>query len=561
MIRCCYSNENPLSLDMGSVKVTMIKEIGFVMTKDRTVEKEACKQQGCVYLIGAGPGDPGLFTLRGKQLLQKAEAVVYDALVGQGVVSMIPESAQKIFVGKRSSNHTMPQEQINELLVALAKEGKTVVRLKGGDPFLFGRGGEEMECLAQHGIISEMVPGVTSALSVPAYQGIPVTHRGISPSVHIITAHLRESAEDAIDFRVLAKLKGTLVFLMGVASLPTVCNGLTDGGMDPDTPAALLMRGTSAHQKRIVATLSTLEEEVKKQGAVTPAIIVVGEVCGLQEHFDWYQKMPLAGTKVVLCRPKELIGDSAWRLRELGAEVVELPTIRTVRRANNTPLWKALEEIKQYDWVVFTSPMGVRIFFEELKERKVDVRALGAIRIAAMGNGTKKELEDCGLYADLVPEIFDGAHLGRVLAQTIQEEQSREADSQKSVRILLPRAAAGNQEILEALCDMDVDDIPTYDTVYTGEEDAQFLKRELEQGELDYVLFTSSSGVRGFVHACGEEAEESVLSNVRAICIGAQTAQTADRYGMQTFTAEQATMESMVEKLLLVHGTTTTRDE
>lgn len=252
------------------------------------------KTTGKVYLVGAGPSDPGLFTIKGKQVLEEAEVVVYDALVGDEILNMIPDEAEAINVGKRSSNHTMPQEKMNELLVQKAKEGKRVVRLKGGDPFLFGRGGEELELLVKEKIPYEVVPGITSAISVPAYQGIPVTHRDFCSSVHIITGHKRAGKEYDIDFEALVRTKGTLVFLMGVSSLGDICRGLLEAGIDPGKPAALLMRGTTAAQKRIVATVATLEAEVKKQGAQTPAIIVVGDVCSLADEFPGMIKQFLA---------------------------------------------------------------------------------------------------------------------------------------------------------------------------------------------------------------------------------------------------------------------------
>ena len=244
------------------------------------------KNTGKVWLVGAGPSDPGLFTLKGKQVLEEAEVVVYDALAGQAILNMIPDTAEAINVGKRSSNHTMAQEKINELLVTKAKEGKRVVRLKGGDPFLFGRGGEEIELLAKEHVPYEVVPGITSAISVPAYQGIPVTHRDFCSSVHIITGHKRAGKSYDIDFEALVRTKGTLVFLMGVSSLGDICRGLLEAGMVPDKPAALLIRGTTSSQERIVATVGTLEAEVMRRGARTPAIIVVGDVCALAEELS-----------------------------------------------------------------------------------------------------------------------------------------------------------------------------------------------------------------------------------------------------------------------------------
>ena len=249
-------------------------------------------KQGKVWLVGAGPGDIGLFTLKGMEVLSQAEGGVYDSLVGQGVLAKVPSSARLINVGKRADKHTMPQEQINQVLFEEAQKGYRVVRLKGGDPFLFGRGGEELELLTANGIPYEVVPGVTSSIAVPAYNGIPVTHRDFCSSVHIITGHRRAGKEYDIDFQALVNTKGTLVFLMGIAALNDICQGLLNAGMDPEMPTAVLQKGTTSDQKRVVATVATLKEEVERQGIETPAIIVVGRVCHLSEEFGWYEKLP-----------------------------------------------------------------------------------------------------------------------------------------------------------------------------------------------------------------------------------------------------------------------------
>lgn len=496
------------------------------------------KKTGKVWLVGAGPSDPGLFTLKGRQVLMDAEVVVYDALVGHGILNLIPDAAETINVGKRSSHHSMAQEKINELLVAKASEGKRVVRLKGGDPFLFGRGGEEIDLLVKKGIPYEVVPGITSAISVPAYQGIPVTHRDFCSSLHIITGHKRAGAFYNIDFEALVHTKGTLVFLMGVSALGDICRGLLEAGMEPEMPAALLIQGTTAHQERIVATVATLEEEVRRRGAKTPAIIVVGGVCALAEEFSWYEKMPLGGVKVLLTRPKELVSETAAKLRSLGAEVMELPAIRIVKRENNESLHRALHHLEDYQWLVFTSPTGVRVFFEELSGEMLDVRKLGNIKIAAMGNGTQKELEKRGLFADVIPDIYDGAHLGEALAKV----------GQTGERVLIPRAAVGNRELVQALSHMMVEDIATYDTVY---EDIGLIDEggELESGAIDYVLFTSASAVKGFASAVGDID----YARVKAICIGRQTKEAADLSGMQTWMARKAEIDSLIECLIEVH--------
>lgn len=503
---------------------------------------------GKVWLVGAGPSDPGLFTLKGKAVLEQAEVVVYDALAGQGVLNMIPAGAEVIDVGKRSSHHTMVQEKINELLAEKALEGKRVVRLKGGDPFLFGRGGEELEMLVKRGVPYEVVPGVTSALSVPAYQGIPVTHRDFCSSVHIITGHKRAGQSYDIDFEALVRTKGTLVFLMGVASLGDICRGLLEAGMEPDKPAALLIQGTTAHQARIVATVATLEEEVERRGAKTPAIIVVGDVCSLADDFSWYEKQPLGGVKVLLTRPKELVSGTAAKLRAYGAEVLEMPAIRTVKIRENQRLHQALDHISDYQWIVFTSPTGVRIFFEEMADCKRDFRRLAGVRLAVIGGGTRKELEQRGFYPDLIPEVFDGEHLGLALAGACEGGE----------RILIPRAALGGRELTDALerKNLAYEDIPTYETEYETSRIVD-VQVELAGGRIDYVVFTSASTVRGFAAVAGQQD----FSKIRAVCIGKQTRAAADGLGMQTWMSEKASIDSLVERLAEVHQSSKWRPE
>ena len=489
---------------------------------------------GKVWLVGAGPGDIGLFTLKGEAVLQQADVVVYDSLVGEGVLARIPEHARLINVGKRASHHTMVQEDINKVLLEEAQKGNKVVRLKGGDPFLFGRGGEELELLSENGISYEIVPGVTSPISVPAYNGIPVTHRDFCSSLHIITGHKRAGQTYDIDFRALTQTKGTLVFLMGIAALEDICKGLLNGGMDPDMPAAVLQKGTTAGQKRVVATVSTLNAEVDRQGIETPAIIVVGKVCSLADRFAWYEKLPLAGWKVLVTRPRQHISKTADLLRKKGAEVLELPSICTVPVEDNSRLYEAFEKLAAYQWIIFTSPVGVEIFFDEMDRKEMDVRSLGQAKIAVIGEGTKKKLKEHHLLADFVPSVYDGETLGTELAKELQGDE----------KILIPRAEAGNKKLTELLeqTGAKVDDIATYTTCY---EKSRLIdeKKEFETGSVGCVVFTSASTVKGFV----EGTPGLDYTSVKAACIGKQTKAAADAYGMQTRMAKKATIESLIE--------------
>lgn len=496
-------------------------------------------KQGKVWLVGAGPGDIGLFTLKGMEILSQANVVVYDSLVGQGVLAKIPPSARLINVGKRADRHTMKQEQINQVLLEEAQKGYRVVRLKGGDPFLFGRGGEELELLTANGIPYEVVPGVTSSIAVPAYNGIPVTHRDFCSSVHIITGHRRAGREYDIDFQALVNTRGTLVFLMGIAALNDICQGLLDAGMDPKMPAAVLQKGTTSDQKRVVATVATLKEEVERQGIETPAIIVVGRVCQLSEEFGWYERLPLAGWKVLVTRPKGRSSRTADELRRKGAEVLELPSIRTVPLEDQSRLHQALEKMEQYQWLVFTSPTGAEVFFEKMFAEKKDIRCLSSLKVAAIGQGTAKTLEQRGILADLIPEVYDGDSLGEALAQKLSGGET----------ILIPRASKGNANLVKILMERgaQVDDIPTYDTVYEKNPLID-VAAEIKAGGIDCVVFTSASTVKGFVESTGL----SDYSHVTAACIGKQTKAAADSYGMKTYMAAKATIDdltTLVEKI------------
>ena len=604
---------------------------------------------GKVWLVGAGPGDRGLFTLKGLEVLQNAEVVVHDALIGDEVLTLIPENAVKINVGKRASHHRMEQDQINRTLLEQAQAGKRVVRLKGGDPFLFGRGGEELELLAENNIPFEVVPGVTSAFAVPAYNGIPVTHRDFTSSVHIITGHRRASkgpdvsadkypaagtgtgtaaeksgsagtatgtaAEKSgsagaatgtpeekigsagagpgdadslgIDYEALVRTHGTLIFLMGLSNLPAIMKGLLLAGIDPDLPAAVLERGTTARQKRVLATVSTLEQEAAGAQIQAPAIIVVGEVCRLADSFAWAEKRPLAGKKILLTRPKELISEMAVRLRRAGAEVLEMPAIETVPIEPNPALDRKMAELragdKRPDWIIFTSPSGVRIFMERLLSEQ-DIRVLAGIKIAVIGEGSAKKLRTYGIRADFMPSVYDGETLGRELARKIRQE-SAEAELQKPaeekihsfaeenvhysaeetlqksaepdppVRILIPRAAIGNPELTEELQkagNVEISDIAIYETRYVSPELID-VRTQIRNGEIDYAVFTSASTVRGF----SAVMKDTDLSGFKAICIGRQTRAAAEARGMETRMAEKATLDALVEAVMRCAAETT----
>lgn len=493
---------------------------------------------GKVTLVGAGPGDPGLLTVKGRRALEAADVVVYDRLVSPAVLSMIPEGARRIDVGKQPNRHTVPQSRINQILLEEAEAGHNVVRLKGGDPFVFGRGGEELELLERSGVAFEEIPGVTSAVAAAAWAGIPVTHRDLSSSLHIITGHAREGGQLSIDFEALVRMGGTLVFLMGVAAMPAIVRGLLEAGMDGGTPAAMVENGTLPTQRRCDATLATLPQRAGEMGIHSPALIVIGGVCALAEKFCWFDRLPLKGRKILVTRPKARSGALSGRLRELGADVIEYPCIETAPILPCPDMERALERIGDYEWLAFTSPAGVEAFWNCLEKVGRDARALGGVRLAAVGPGTARELALHGLRPDYVPPSYDGGHLGRALAELARG------------RVLLLRAEGANRELAEALSARGIafDDIACYRTSYDNPRSAA-LRGALEAGEIEYAAFTSASTVKGFAASVGEGAD---FSRITGLCIGRRTAEEAKKYGLSVRTAREATMDALVELAVAV---------
>lgn len=487
---------------------------------------------GNVILVGAGPGDPGLLTVKGREALAQAEVVVYDRLISPAILAMIPEGAEAIDVGKRAARHTVPQREINQILLRKAQEGKHVVRLKGGDPFVFGRGGEELEILAENGIDFQVIPGVTSAVAAAAYAGIPVTHRDCCSSLHVVTGHRREGTALDIQFRALVQGGGTLVFLMGVGALPEIVSGLLEAGMAPNTPAAMVERGTTPCQRRCGGTLSNLPERAAEMGISSPAVIVVGQVCAQAEKFDWFSRLPLKGRRILVTRPKERAGALSEKLRALGADVTEYPCIATVPLDPCPELEEALGRLSRYEWLAFTSPAGVEAVWRCLGRLGRDARAFGNIKLAAIGGGTAKALEGHGLSADLVPEVYDARHLGMALAGAAK------------ARVLILRAQEGSPALTEALSGAGVsyDDIAVYRTIYQNPRWAE-LRRALNAGELAYVTFTSASTVKGFVSTVGADAD---FGKIVGLCIGEQTAGEAEKHGIPVQVAEKATVDALV---------------
>ena len=489
--------------------------------------------KGKVTLVGAGPGDPGLLTLRGAEVLQTAEVVIYDRLVGEKILNLIPAHAERIPVGKEPRLHPVPQSSINEILLQKALEGKNVVRLKGGDPFLFGRGGEELELLRQNSVPFEVVSGVSSALAAPASAGIPVTHRDWASSLHIVTGHARAGKELDINFRALKEAGGPCVFLMGMAALEGICAGLLSAGMPEETPAAVVERGTLPTQRKLVSTLSRLPEKVRQEGLSNPAVIVVGSVAALSEDYDWFIRRPLFGKRVVVPRPSGR-GEGLCRcLRSLGAHVLECPTISTVSTLDSNKIQRILNLTNGVQWISFTSTAGVAYFFSALWAAGLDLRRLSHLRFAAVGPATARALGERGIRADYVPEVYDTPHLARGLAERAKGEG-----------VLLLRSAQGSPELPSILREAGVpfEDVAIYETVTSSQSDPLLLDW-LSEGEV-LVTFTSGSTVRGFVEGLPVGTD---LSRVRGVSIGEQTAAECRQYGISTLVAPEATEQGLID--------------
>jgi len=496
-----------------------------------------------VYLVGAGPGDPGLITVKGLECLKAADVVVYDRLASPQLLRTAREGAELIYVGKAADQHALRQEDINVLLVNKAREGKIVARLKGGDPFVFGRGGEEAQALAQAGIPFEVVPGVTSAIAVPAYAGIPVTQRGYTSTLGIITGH-EDPTKEATDLNwaKIAAGVGTLVFLMGVRNLPAIVEALIAYGRQPDTPVAVIERGTEPAQRTVTGRLTDIVERVRQAGIEPPAITVVGEVVSLRESLRWFDVKPLFGARMLVTRSREQASALSAKLSELGAEAVELPTIRLVPPADYAPLDQALDSLGAYHWVIFTSANGVQHVIHRLWQKGADVRAFGGVRLAAIGPATAAELERSGLRADFMPSSF--------VAESIAAELPVHAGQ----RILLPRAELARAELAESLRQKGciVDEVAAYRTL--PYEHSEMEMRALFADGFDVVTFTSSSTVRNLAESLQSafgETWRNVLAGALVACIGPITAQTACEFGLQPdIIAAEYTVEGLLDAIV-----------
>lgn len=498
--------------------------------------------EGKVFLVGAGPGDAGLITVRGQRLIDSADAIVYDALVNP---DLLPPGARETgapelyFVGKRGGDgKSVPQEEINDLLVKLGRAGKRVVRLKGGDPLVFGRGGEEAQALNDSTVAFEIVPGVTAGIAAPAYAGIPVTHRGIATSVTFVSgSEMPGKSATQTNWSAIAKAGGTIVLYMRVKSLSSIAAALIEGGMPPEIPAAAIQWGTLPKQRTVVATLESIAERAAESGLTAPVITVIGYSVVLRDEMNWFESRPLFGRRIVVTRAAAQAPLLSERLRELGAEVVEMPATRVVR-LDLSPLRDAVARIGEYQWIIFTSQNGVAIFWEQLLGSGLDARALAGVRIAAVGPATAGALLEHGIVVDVVPERF--------VAESLLEKLA-ERDDVAGARVLYVTAEGAREVLPEGLEELGaiVQRIDAYRSIVDG-TGAKRLRRALEEGNVDLVTFTSASSVRGYVETVGEELSR----RAPAASIGPATSEAIRAAGIDLkVEAKESTIDGLVEAI------------
>jgi len=514
---------------------------------DSIMKQMPTGKKGKVYLVGAGPGDPTLITLKGLNLLGKADVVVYDYLASKKLLDHVPKTAKFIYAGKRGGvKHTHTQSEINQLLVDHALAGKNVVRLKGGDPFIFGRGGEEIEVLVEHDIPFEVVPGVTSATAAATYAGVPITHRGYTSSVAFVTGHEDPTKPNTnIAWDKIATGIGTLVFYMGIKNLPNIVQKLMANGRDPKTPVAVVRWASTPIQQSVVGTLDTIAEVVRTAEIKPPALVVVGEVVKLRDKINWFEKRPLFGKRIMVTRTREQASDLVASLEELGAEVLERPVISIQAPDSWEPLDLALADLADYDWVLFTSLNAVKNFFFRLREKGGDSRTLGRARIGVVGRATAEALLDYGIVADLVPEEFTGEGLAASLV----------AQGIRGKKVLIPRALKAREILPRSLEEAGaaVTVVPVYQNVRPVGYEEQ-LRQDLRDEEVDVITFTSSSTVSNFLHMLNaRDADElhALTKDIVIAAIGPITGKTIRDNGLQVHIQPAShTIPALVDSIL-----------
>lgn len=482
-------------------------------------------EAGMVVLAGAGPGDPGLISLKAAARLTQCDVVLYDQLANPELLALAPDTAQRIYVGKQAGLHAIPQGQLNAKLVELARAGRRVVRLKGGDPFVFGRGGEECEALAEAGVPFEVIPGITAAVAAPAYAGIPVTHRNWTATFALVTGHEDPAkTESNIDFGALARI-GTVAFYMGVKNLAANCRRLIEHGLAPDTPAAVIRQGTRGDQRTVVGTAADIAERATAAGITPPAMTLIGRVVGLREKLNWFETRPLFGRTIVVTRTRQQASALSSQLRALGAEVLEAPTIELAGLEDPGAIRRidaALQQVATYDWLVLTSVNGVDAMVQRMRALNMDARSLGPVRLAAIGTATAQRLGEYFLMPEVVPEQFVAEALAAKLAGLDMQGK----------RVLMLRADIARPALREALlrCGAKVDDLAIYRTIRPASLPEPVVER-LGAGEVDWITFTSSSTFRYFLELFGAERLRALAPRTRLASIGPITSATMREAG------------------------------
>lgn len=496
--------------------------------------------KGKVYLVGAGPGDYGLLTLKGLECIKKADVIVYDRLANEDYLKEAKSGCEFIYVGKVSSNHTLTQDEINDVIMKQAKAGKIVTRLKGGDPYVFGRGGEEGEYLLAHDVAFEVVPGITSAIGGLCYAGIPITHRDYTSSFHVVTGHLKDDENTSINWNALAHMGGTIVFLMGVSNLSKICGNLINEGMAPTTSVAVINWATRPNQKVVTGSLETICEVVAKGGITSPSLIVVGEVVKLREKLNFFEAKPLFGQTVVTTRARAQSSTLTAKLQELGAKVIEFPTLSIQPIKENTVLQTVIESVKEYTYLIFTSQNAVAIFFDALYENGKDTRALANMKIVAVGNATREAMKQYGIVPDMMPERFVAESICDLLEDKLTKED----------KVLIPKAVQTRdvlQSRLGAICK--VTEVEVYENIIDASPKESIIEKLIKE-EVDYITFTSASTVKNFMGLIGEEYKEK-LKGVKLVSIGDITSEAMRSYGLQVYVQPQCfTIDDMIQAIL-----------
>jgi uroporphyrinogen III methyltransferase/synthase len=522
------------------------------------------EKRGIVYLVGAGPGDIGLLTVKGMRCLQRAEVVIYDFHLNAQILNYISHDAEFIYAGKRGGHHTMTQDEINAAILEKAKEGKIVCRLKGGDPFVFGRGGEEAQVLAHEGIAFEVVPGVSSSVAAPAYAGIPLTHRLYSSSFAVIPGYEDTTKEEsAIDWAKLATGVGTLVFLMAVKNIELLTEKLFENGRSPDTPVAVIRWGTRPDQKTLVSTLKDIAKLVREKDIRPPAVTVVGNVVNLRNELNWYESKPLFGHRVLVTR-EHAVGFEL--LEDLGAEVIQFSTVEIVPPENWDELDRAIDTIENYDWLIFTSSNGVKYFFSRLFDKGRDIRELNGLKICAIGSKTADSIKKFGLKVDLVPESFNAEGLIEAFVKAVSSAEEQKLGSAegiqtpeprtpnpellKGIRFLLPRAEVARELFPDKVRELGgTIDVPVAYRAVKPEMHGKRLKRFLKEGRITIATFTSAATFNNFREILREDADD-LLKGVAIAVIGPVTAKTIEKAGLKVqIMPKEATVEAMVEEI------------